>query len=158
MVIKKISPKCERIMYMAISGFIAISTVILPGCSIAMNQKPIREPARGESVEASNDELAKIVHLDDVTDIPEYKVELYKKGDKIPAANGNKMNCTYLNCYKVVFDLSGSSQDQTNVFKSLEKKLQDRGILDASYQGADLPAISVDYWANEKAITSRFYK
>lgn len=158
MVMEKISSKSQSIMMAGIAGFIVISTVVIPGCSIATNQKPTKEQARGEAVEVSNDELAKIVHLDDVTDIPAYKVELYKKGDKMPAANGNKMNCTYLNCYNVVFDISGSGQDQTNVFKSLEKKLQDRNILDASYQGADFPSVSVNYWANEKAITSRFYK
>lgn len=158
MVMEKISSKSQGIMMAGIAGFIVISTVVIPGCSIATNQKPIKEQARGEAVEVSKDELAKIVHLDDVTGIPDYKVELYKKGDKIPAANGNMMNCTYLKCYKVVFDLSGSGHDQTSAFKSLEKKLQDRNILDASYQGADLPAISVDYWTNEKAITSRFYK
>lgn len=156
--VKMVIEKMKSIMMIGIVGFIAISIIVMPGCSIETNQKQIKEQARGEVVEISDDELAKIVHLDDVTDIPKYRVELYKKGDKMPAANGNTMNCTYLNCYKVVFDIPGSGQSPTDAFKSLEKKLQDRAILDASYQGADLPTISVNYWTNEGGITARFYK
>lgn len=106
--------------------------------------------------EAEN--LVAVVHLDDVKDLPKYTIETYKNGDEMPAANGSTMNCTYPTCYRVTFDVNGSGQNPTAEYNSLRTKLEDRSILDNSYDGPELATIKADYWTKDGMITARFYK
>ena len=98
-----------------------------------------------------DEKLVARLHLDDVKNIPSYTVHAYVNGDVMPVANGNTMNCTYPTCYQVIFDVDGSDQ-------SLERKLQDRSILDESYKGASAPTTAVQYWTKDMMITARFYQ
>lgn len=156
--------------------FIAISLAMV-GCSKTQKQNLSNEVTKShisKEVEASqtttqhakdrNEELkptvttpgidkklVKLVHLDDVIEIPTYQIETYKEGEKMPAAKGNVINCTYSICYRVVFDVEGAAEP-------LAQKLQDRKILDASYDGTELPTIEAQYWSKDVLLSTRFYK
>ncbi|PAE31261.1 hypothetical protein [Bacillus sp. 7884-1] len=111
-----------------------------------------------EEAKKEAENLVAVVHLDDVKDLPKYTIETYKNGDEVPAANGSTMNCTYPTCYRVTFDVNGSGQNPTAEYNSLITKLEDRSILDNSYDGPELATIKADYWTKDGMITSRFYK